>query len=125
MVALTNYGENQCALLFGDETTSVTSTRYVALHSGDPGETGATDELSGDGYARVLATFSATGSTTDNDADIVFAAPTLDKGTVTHVSVWDAITGGNCWAKGALTTSFAWPGGTYTISAGDLDVTFD
>ena len=120
MTDLTDYGENQCAVNF-----AAVATLHIALHSADPGETGATAELSGDGYARVPAAFTATGSAADNDADVVFAAPTADKGTVTHLSIWDALTGGNCWWKGGLDTSFAWPSGTYTLPAASITATFD
>jgi len=120
MTDLTDYGENQCAANF-----AAVATLHVSLHTADPGETGASNELSGDGYARVPAAFTATGSSADNDADVDWAAVTVNKGTVTHISIWDALSGGNCWWKGALSASFDWPGGTYSMAAGTIVVNFD
>ena len=91
---------------------------YVALHTADPGETGATGELVGNGYARQSAAFTSNGDgTVDNDATITFGPNTTTNwGTVTHVSVWTASSGGNCLYKGALAAS-------KTVNVGDsLDI---
>lgn len=98
------------------------STIYVSLHDGDPGQTGS-NELTGGGYARKLAAFSAAaGKATSNASDIEF--PTMPTATVTHIGLWSAASGGNFWWGGALTVSKALTtGDTLKIPAGDLDVT--
>lgn len=116
MADLTNYGENLAA-------QALDGALYAALHTADPGETGVTGELSGDGYTREAVTMTTSGDTVSNSGDIVWGPVTANKGTVTHVSVWDAVTAGNCLYKGALDASFSWPSGTYTIAAGNLTLT--
>lgn len=75
---------------------------YVSLHTADPGLTGA-NEVVGGSYARQQAVFpSAASGTLDNDANIEFAGmPTVD---VYAVSVFDAVTAGNCLMTGWLST---------------------
>lgn len=121
MTDLTNYGENAAAdALLG------TGTFYVSLHTGDPGETGASNELAAaNGYAREGDTFTVTGSAAANDSELTFGPATADQGTVTHFAIWDAVTAGNCIAKSALTASRAWPSGTLTGAAGAFTLTLD
>ncbi|WP_340109450.1 hypothetical protein [Pikeienuella sp. HZG-20] len=118
MTDLTNYGENLTA-----EAALGGGAFYVALHSEDPTETGAVGEISGDGAAREATSFTVTGDTAASDAELVFGPATADKGTVTHVSVWDAATGGNCICKRALAAGAAWPSGTLTFEAGAVTLT--
>lgn len=120
MTDLTDFGENAAAAaLLG------TGTYHIALHTGDPGETGAANEITGDGVTREADTFTVTGSVAANDTELTFGPATADKGTATHASVWDAASGGNCIAKGALTASRAWPSGTLTLAAGAFTLTMD
>lgn len=98
------------------------SAIYVSLHAGDPGQTGA-NEVTGGGYSRKLATFSAAANkATSNTTDIEF--PDMPTATITHVGLWSAASGGNFWWGGSLTVSKALTtGDTLKIPAGDLDVT--
>ena len=99
---------------------------YVGLFTTDPGETGSGTEVSGNGYAREAATFTVSGDTGSNSADIEFSAATASWGTITHIAIHDASTGGNIIAYGALTVSKdIGAGDIFRISAGDLDVTLD
>lgn len=98
---------------------------YVALHSADPGDTGA-NELSGNGYARQTATFSApAGGQTSNSGTITFGpASGGDWAQATHVSIWDAESAGNCLYAGALTTpKTVEDGDSGQFAAGALTVT--
>lgn len=129
MTALTNYAESLAIkwLLTGVAVTRPTSW-FVALHTADPTETGATGELSGNGYARQSAAFTEdTNGLVDNDSDIVFGPNTGSNwGTVTHVSIWDAVSGGNCLFKGALTSSVAIAvNDSLRFPAGTLDASLD
>lgn len=86
------------------------TARYVSLHTSDPGDTG-TGEVSGGSYARIQrdaadANWSAgtgTDGTTQNVAQITFPSPTANWGLITHVGLWDAVSGGNFLGGGALT----------------------
>lgn len=113
--------------LLGGATPTRPSTRHLALHTADPGETGATGELSGNGYARQAVTFGAAASgATSNTSTHTFTASGGSWGTVTHFSIWDASTSGNCLYVGALSTSRTiGDGESGTVAAGDIDVTED
>jgi len=115
--------------------TSGTATRptawYVALYTSAPndastGSTGGT-EVSGNGYSRQSVTFAAAsspgGTTTSTNAQS-FTASGGDFGTVTHMAIIDASSGGNMLWHGALTTSrTVSDGDTLTFSAGNIDLT--
>jgi hypothetical protein len=129
MTALSNYAESLVIRwLFDDVAVTRPTSWFVALHTADPGETGATGELSGNGYARQSATFTEdTNGLVDNDADITFGPNTGSNwGLVSHVSVWDAVSVGNCLAKGALSSSVTINvNDSLKIAAGALDVSID
>lgn len=92
-------------------TTAGMGTRptawYVALHTADPTDTGATAEVSGSSYARTSVAFTRTGGQVVNTGAVTFPAATGSGYTVTHVSVWDASTSGNCLYQGPLTLAKA------------------
>jgi len=102
-------------------------TPYIALHDGDPGETGA-NEVTGGAYARQAGAFgAATAGAVSNTATIDFTG--MPAATVTHVGVWDSSTA-------TATTNFVWggaltasrvvgAGATFRIVIGNLDVTLD
>jgi hypothetical protein len=106
-------------------------TIYVGLSTADPGEDGTgLSEPSGNGYARV-GTFgadwnAASGGALDNANAIEFAEATGSWGTVTHFALFDASSGGNLLAHGALTQAKSIASGdTAQFAAGDLDVSLD
>ena len=79
---------------------------YVALHSADPGDDGS-NELSGNGYARVAMSFDAPAAgVCQNSAEVTLGPATGGAWSeATHVSLWDADTAGNCLYAGELTTA--------------------
>lgn len=100
---------------------------YLALNTGDPGNTGA-NEITASDYVRKAATFVNTGSnptTAANDTVIQFPQAASDWGTITHFSLWSAETGGSCVAYGSVTTAkpiiigdvARWDVGTLTVKA--------
>lgn len=83
---------------------------YVALHTADPADGGGS-EVTGAGYtnyARRTVTFAAPtsvdvgASTTTNTVAVAFAALTGTGVTVSHYSIYDALTAGNLLYSGAL-----------------------
>lgn len=99
---------------------------YLGLFTSDPGESGAGTEVSGGGYAREAVTFTVSGNTATNSGAIEWDAATASWGTVTHIAIMDAASGGNMIASNALTASKAI--GTddiIRVPAGDLDITLD
>lgn len=99
---------------------------HVALFTSNPAEDGSGTEVSGGGYARQSATFTVTGNAATNAAALEYAVATASYGTVTHVGVYDASTGGNLIAYAALTSSKNIDtGDVLRIPTGDLDITLD
>jgi len=99
---------------------------YLGLFTTDPGEASGGTEISGGAYARKAVTFSVTGDTATNTAAVEFDVATASWGTITHIAVFDASTGGNQIAYAALTTSKTIAtGDVLRVPAGDLDITLD
>jgi hypothetical protein len=112
--------------------TSSSATRptawYMALFTSNPADDASGTEVStsGTAYARQSATFTVSGDTASNSAAIEFPTATASFGTVSHVGVFDASTGGNLIAYAALSTSKAIDtGDVFRIPSGDFDVTLD
>jgi hypothetical protein len=110
-------------------TTSVTrpTAWYVGLFTADPTDTGSgATEITGNNYSRVSATFSVTGATATTTAAVEFAAATGSWGTISHIGIFDASSGGNLIAHSALTASKAIASGdVFRIPTGDIDITLD
>lgn len=111
-------------------STSVTrpTAWYLALFTSNPAEDASGTEVStsGTAYARQSATFSVSGNTASNSAEIEFPTATASFGTVTHAAVFDASTGGNMIAYAALSTSKAIDtGDVMRVPASDFDITLD
>ncbi|HCO92985.1 MAG TPA: hypothetical protein DIU00_03390 [Phycisphaerales bacterium] len=104
---------------------------YVALSTADPTDDGSGfAEPSGNAYARVQTSASdwnaASGGSLDNAGDITFGQATGSWGTITHFALFDAVTGGNMLAHGALSQPKAIGGSdTAKFEAGDLDISLD
>lgn len=99
---------------------------YLGLFTSDPGEGGTGTEVSGGGYSREAVTFTVSGNTATNSGAIEWAAATASWGTVTHIAIMDAASGGNMIASNALTTSKAIGiDDIIRVPAGDLDITLD
>lgn len=110
-------------------TDSVTrpTAWYVGLFTADPTDTGSgATEITGNNYSRVSATFTVSGDTATTSAAVEFAAATGSWGTISHIGVFDASSGGNLIAHSALTASKAiGTGDVFRIPANDLDITLD
>lgn len=104
------------------------SATYLALFTSNPDEDGSGTEVStvGTAYARQTAAFTVSGNTASNNAAIEFPTATASYGTVSHVGVYDASTGGNLIAYAALSTAKAIDtGDVLRVPAGDLDIVLD
>ena len=101
---------------------------YLALFTSNPDEDGSGTEVTtvGTAYARQTAAFTVSGNTASNSAAIEFPTATASYGTVSHVGVYDASTGGNLIAYAALSTSKAIDtGDVLRVNLGELDITLD
>lgn len=127
MAALSDYAEN---LLLNWLMTAGAATRpttwYVALYTAAPSDSGGGTEVSGNGYSRQSAswdTASGTGGTTANSGAISFTAAGGSWGTVTHMGIFDASSGGNLLWHGALAASkTVADGDTLQFSIGNIDL---
>lgn len=107
--------------VFRGTTFTSPSTLWLGLNSsaGADETTGAwlTTEVVGTAYARTEAPLSgwtgASGGMTSNVGSFAFKPAGSDWGSVTHVSIWDAATGGNLLFKSELIVP-------RTIVTGDL-----
>jgi hypothetical protein len=128
-MSFTNFLETEILdHVFAGSAYTAPTTKYLALFTAAPGETGGGTEVttSGTAYARQSVAFTTTGNTTSNSASVEYATATASFGTVTHVGVFDAATSGNLMAYAALTSAKAIDtGDVFRVPIGDLDITLD
>jgi hypothetical protein len=99
---------------------------HVALYTAAPNDSGGGTEVSGGAYARQSVTFTVSGNTATNSGAVEYPTATASYGTVSHVGVFDAASGGNLIAYAALSASKAIDtGDVFRIPAGDLDITLE
>lgn len=131
MSAATDHAEALALnFLLNTQTATRPTNWYIGLHTGDPGEAGSANEISGNAYARTAVTFDAAAQPSsgltfcDNSATVTFpTASGGNWGTISHISIWDAQTSGNALFKGALTASKSvLDGDTFQIQAGQLTI---
>lgn len=128
MAALSDYAEK---LVLDWLMTNGSATRptawYVALYTAAPNDAGGGTEVSGGGYSRQAVTFDAATSgtgTTSNTGAVTFTAAGADFGTITHIGIHDASTGGNLLWHGTLTVSkTVSDGDTLQFAIGNIDLT--
>lgn len=124
--------------LFGGGDFTRPASVFLALHTANPGETGASSEVAVGAYEREEVVNDGTGWDsaaavsglgTKKNADIIqFVDPVgANWGTITHFSIWDASSGGNCLVYGALTSSVVVNDGDPgpRFNANGLSVTLD
>lgn len=125
MSAASDYMEN-LALKWALTTNSATrpTTWYVALFTTATTDAGGGTEVTGGSYARQSATFTVTNDTAATNANVLFPTATADWGTVTHVAIYDSLSGGNLLFHGAASSSkLIQTGDAYLINSGNLTVT--
>lgn len=96
---------------------------FIKLHTGDPGAAGAGNAAVGS-TTRVVATQSAPSG---NAIALSGTAPSWTNGgtteTISHISIWDAVTAGNFDYAIALTTPQPWASGN-VLTLATLGLTF-
>lgn len=131
MTAMSNYAEDKVLdHSLGTASWTAPTNIYVGLFltGNDPTDANSGTEISGNGYARVTATFTAaSGGSTSNDSAITFAAASGGNwGEVSYVGLYDASTGGNLIYHGAVTTpKTIEDGDTFSIATGSLTISLD
>ena len=134
MSAASNYTENKVLdHALGTASWTAPGTVYLGLFTNTSGNAATnledgtlTDEVttSGSAYGRQSIAFgSASGGSASNSGTVTFSAATSNWGTITHVAVMDASTGGNVLFWGAVTTSKTIESGdTFQVSSGNLSI---
>lgn len=125
MAELSNFLENELIdHILRNASWASPTTIYVALYTDDPTDADVGTEVTGGSYARESVAFGApSDGATDNSSDITFTTATASWGTVTHVGLRDALSGGNLLFHSPLAASKAIGNGdTFKLNAGDIDV---
>lgn len=128
MSALSNYAEK---LLLDYMMTTGAVTRptawYIGLFTTATDDASGGTEVSGNGYARQSVTFDAATSgagTTSNSNAPTFTAAGGNWGTITHIAIFDSLTGGNRLWHGALAVSKSIDDGdSLQFPIGNVDLT--
>lgn len=107
MSQISNYPENKIVdHTLGTTTYTKPTSVYIALYTSSPTDADSGTEVSGSGYARQVATWSAgSGGAASNAGALTFTASGGAFGTITHIGIRDALTTGNLLYWGALTAS--------------------
>tara|TARA_R110000796_G_scaffold99184_9_gene207138 strand:- start:1584 stop:1979 length:396 start_codon:yes stop_codon:yes gene_type:complete len=117
--------------LFTTGTAARPNAWYLALHTANPTDAATTStevSSSNTSYARVnIGALTVSGNNATNGSAIDFPTATGSGfGTVTHVGIWSASTGGTMYAHAQLTSTKAIAAGdVFRIPAGELDVNLD
>lgn len=121
------YETNVLKWAFTADAVTRPTTWYLGLFTANPNEDGSgATEISGGAYVRKAVTFSVTGNLATNTNAVEFPTATAAWGTISHVAVFDASTGGNQIAYAALTTAKTIEtGDVIRFPIGDVDITLD
>ena len=108
----------------GGATRTVVAGTFVKLHTADPGVAGATAAAVGSATRIALTqAASVSGSIVLNGTAPVWTNGGTSE-TLSHISVWDAVTAGNFLYSVALTTPQAWAStNTFTLSSATVSIT--
>jgi hypothetical protein len=99
---------------------------YIGLFTDNPGEAQGGTEVSGGSYVREAVTFTVSGDLATNSAAIEWPVATATWGTITHIAVYDALTGGNQIAYAPLTNAKTIASGdVLRVPASELQITLD
>jgi hypothetical protein len=103
------------------------TARHVGLFTAAPTDAGGGTEVTGSGYARQTATFDAAASgATANSSALTFTASGGAWGTITHIGIFSAATGGNLLWWGPLAASkTVGDGDSLVLAAGAVTMSLD
>lgn len=113
---------------FRATSTTAPAAVYAGLFTAAPSEAGGGTEVStsGTAYARQAVSFASPSpaGVIASSAAVNFPVPTASWGTITHVGIFDAVSGGNLLAFEALSSSIAIGTGQQpTFASGAITVT--
>lgn len=125
MSAASDYTENLALKwLLTANTATRPTTWYVGLFTTATTDAGGGTEVTGGSYARQAASFTVTNDTAATSANILFPTASADWGSISHIAIYDASSGGNMLFHGAASsTKTISSGDAYLINSGNLTVT--
>lgn len=113
--------------LFNGASLAVPTVWYVQCHTGSPGLAGTSNISTAFSPARVQVTSgwsASSGGAVANSSAVLFT-PSLAAETISHVSVWDHATAGNCLGYGSLAVSKTIAiGDSLNFAIDEIDITF-
>jgi hypothetical protein len=122
MTDLTDHAKNLLARALCGRLPSLPTAAWAALGTGSADATGVSGEPAGTGYARQRVTFTGTGE--QRNAAAFSYSFSSAAGTLSHIGLFDAATGGNPLTHSPLSSPVTVAGpGTVTIAANVLTVT--
>lgn len=132
-MSASNYLENELLDHVLSSSYTRPTTLYVGLFKNNASVAAnleaniKTDEVSGNGYSRRTVTFGAAANgSASNNAIVTFSPATANWGTISHVAIMDASTGGNVLFWGAVTVpKLIDTGDIFQIAVNNLTVTLD
>lgn len=127
MADLSNHAESAFAeaLRGGGNGTNITapSALYVKLHTGDPGEAG-TSNASAETDRKEIEFGANSGGVITSSGDVEWTAWDAGSETISHISIWDDPSAGNCWLVGDLAAPKSVSNGdTFRLASGDVTIT--
>jgi hypothetical protein len=115
MTILTDHARNLLARALAGRTPALPAQVFAGLGTGGNAAQGLTGEPTTGGYARQRVTFTGTGA--QANAEAVRFVLTAAVGTLTHIGLFDAASGGNPLAVAALPQPAVMSGpGTVTVA---------
>lgn len=123
MGSFSDYTEDKVLDHIVGKTSFTMPTCYVAFSTADPlDDASGMAEPAGSNYARITTTGgnwnASSGGSISNSADLTTPTASGAWGTLTHVALYDALSGGNLLAHGALDVSKAVTSGDTLTYAG-------
>lgn len=121
MSDLTDYARNLLARAICGRFPTLPGAIYAALGTGGTAAAGLSGEPAGNGYARQRVTFTGTG--VQRNAEAIRFTFSAAVGTLSHVGLYDAASGGNPLVISPLNAAVTMSGpGTVTLAAESLVV---
>lgn len=109
--------------LFNQTNYTAPTALWLQLHVGDPGAAGTANVATENTRKDITSSFSsASGGAVTNDVAITWTGVSGTED-YTHWSMWSASSAGTFYISGTITANAVTTGDTFTIPAGDLDVT--
>lgn len=121
-MSASDYAENAILDALFNNTALQKANRYVKLHLGEPGENGTANAATETTRKSVTGAAAVGGTFTSANTLTWASYPATE--TVSHVSIWDHVSAGNCLGTGSLVSAIDVTSGTsFVIATGALTVT--